>query len=373
MLRKMVPLLAILSMASLNAYEIGQLNRSYIDPSRDNRQIGAVVYYPLESQAGKEDRAIFPLMVFGHGWIMPVSLYSALWQEFVPYGWIMAFPTTESGLFPNHLDFALDLEFVLQSVQAENWQDGSELYGIVAPFAVLTGHSMGGGASVLAASNTSASALVTLAAANTDPSAISAAAQVFIPSLTLSGSSDTITPPAQHQMPIFENLASSYKSYVSFNGVGHLNIYGNTLVFSVILSWLEYAQSGDLSVLDSFYSLLEQNANALEYMHSGYPSLAAEEQENAPHLPRLAIWPNPCNPSALLSYSLARDSEVWLDIYDLRGRKVRSLFQGVQLRGNHSQIFDGRNEDDSHLAAGIYLARLRHADGETWGRLSLLK
>lgn len=315
----------------------------------------------------------FPLLVFGHGWIMPPSTYSTLRSELVSQGWIMAFPSTEGSLFPSHQDFALDLDFVTQSVLAENFQTGSELNGIVAQFSVLMGHSMGGGAAVLAASDTVADALLTLAAAETTPSAIAAAQQVGIPSLTLAAGSDNITPPAQHQLPIFENLASEYKSYVSFNGLGHLNIYTNPLAINVIKSWLAYVFSGDINALDGYFGLLLQHQDELEQVHWGYPVLAVGEEIPPPPRAGLQIFPNPAKADVQISYELELGTEVSLSVYDIRGRLVRKLYEGSQARGNYSLLFDGKDDGQKALGRGFYLARLRAPGWDKVGWITLLE
>lgn len=359
--------------AALPAYSITQLNRTYVDASRGNRQIGAQIYYPVaDAAAPQKARVAFPLLVFGHGWIMPPSTYSTLRNELVSQGWIMAFPSTEGSLFPNHLDFALDLNFVAQSVLAENFQTDSELNGIVAQFSVLMGHSMGGGAAVLAASDTAANAIITLAAAETNPSAIAAAQQVGIPSLTLAAGNDSVTPPAQHQVPIFENLASSFKSYVSFNGLGHLNIYGNALVIEVIQAWLAYTLNGEISALLDYFELLDQHQEELIHIHFGYPEVAAADETNTPALAGLEVYPNPASASANIRYKLELGSEVLLSVYDLRGRRVRRLYEGNQAKGWHSLIFDGKDDRQIRLGRGIYLARLRASGRDSVGWITLL-
>ncbi len=373
MLRSLI-LAAVLSAAlPLSAYTVAQTNRTYLDPERDNRQISTQIYYPVDGDEVRiKGREAFPLLVFGHGWLLPVSTYATLRDELVSQGWIVAFPTTEGSLFPDHQDFALDLNCVAQSVLAESFQPGSELYGIVMQFSVLAGHSMGGGAAVLAAADTEADALLTLAAAETDPSAIAAAQQVPVPSLTLAGESDSITPPAQHQLPIFENLASGFKSYISFNGVGHLNIYSNPLALSVIQAWLDYAVDEEISALTAYFDLLEQNQGNLAQIHSGYPEVALGEDSQIPVPTGVQVHPNPARVAATISYSLNRSSDVSLDIYDLRGRLVRKMFAGKQAGGTQSLVWDGRDDRQRALGSGVYLFRLRVADSDSLGRVTWL-
>jgi hypothetical protein len=84
------------------------------------------------------------------------------------------------------------------------------------------GHSMGGGASFLAAdNNTSIHALIGLAPAETNPSAIAVAPNVQVPSIVFSGSSDGVTPPAQHHIPMYDGVTSTCKSFVSIIGGAH--------------------------------------------------------------------------------------------------------------------------------------------------------
>jgi hypothetical protein len=84
------------------------------------------------------------------------------------------------------------------------------------------GHSMGGGASFLAAdNNTNIHALIGLAPAETNPSAIAVAPNVQVPSIVFSGSSDGVTPPAQHHIPMYNGVTSTCKSFVSITGGAH--------------------------------------------------------------------------------------------------------------------------------------------------------
>ncbi|MCX6196442.1 MAG: T9SS type A sorting domain-containing protein, partial [Flavobacteriia bacterium] len=94
--------------------------------------------------------------------------------------------------------------------------------------AAIIGHSMGGGASFLAAvNNPNIETVIGLAPAETNPSAIAAASNVSVPALIFSGSADGVTPPAEHHFPIYNGLTSSCKSFVSISGGAHC-YYANT-------------------------------------------------------------------------------------------------------------------------------------------------
>ncbi len=213
------------SNAYSQTFETGNVQHTFIDPDRNDRPILTEIYFPVSADGNKESIAegTFPLLIFGHGFVMTWSAYENLWTHFVPQGYVMAFPRTESGFSPSHLDFGLDIAFLAEAIQEFASDPSTPLYDGLNGRAAVMGHSMGGGASVLAAATGSdyIHALLNLAPAETSPSAIAAAEQVTIPSLIFAGSSDDVTPESTNQIPIYEALDSQSKSYVSIIGGGH--------------------------------------------------------------------------------------------------------------------------------------------------------
>ncbi len=72
---------------------------------------------------------------------------------------------------------------------------------------------------------------------------------------------------------------------------------------------------------------------------------------------------NPFAGSVSLRYSLAADGPTTLDLFDVRGRRVRSLLSGHATAGRHLLVWDGKDDSGQDLPGGVYLARLR-AGGE---------
>jgi endonuclease I len=81
--------------------------------------------------------------------------------------------------------------------------------------------------------------------------------------------------------------------------------------------------------------------------------------------------PNPFNPSTLISYELAEDGPVKLEIFDVAGRLVKVLAQEIQTQGSHQLNWYGRNQDGQMAATGVYFYRLT-AEGESQTRRMLL-
>jgi dienelactone hydrolase len=205
-------------------FNIGSTTVNFIDPDRNNRQVSTAIYYPATGAGNNAPVAAgeFPVVAFGHGFVMVHTAYQFLWTDLVPRGYIVAFPTTEGSFSPSHLNFGLDLAFIINKMKQEGQNPASMFFGAVAETSAIMGHSMGGGASFLAcADNSVPTTMVTFAAANTSPSSIQAAANVNIPTLLFAGEFDCVTPPSQHQYPMYEATASQQKIIVDILGGGH--------------------------------------------------------------------------------------------------------------------------------------------------------
>jgi parallel beta-helix repeat protein len=72
-------------------------------------------------------------------------------------------------------------------------------------------------------------------------------------------------------------------------------------------------------------------------------------------------YPNPFNPQTNIAYSTPREGRVELDIYDVSGRRIAALVDGVQGPGRHFVLWNGRSEDGEEMASGVYFVRLQFA------------
>jgi hypothetical protein len=78
----------------------------------------------------------------------------------------------------------------------------------------------------------------------------------------------------------------------------------------------------------------------------------------------LACHPNPCNPAATITFSLASSGHANLAIYDAQGRLVRTLVNGSLAGGSHSIVWNGTNGSGARVASGVYFSRIA-ADKKT--------
>ncbi len=82
-------------------------------------------------------------------------------------------------------------------------------------------------------------------------------------------------------------------------------------------------------------------------------------------------YPNPFNPTTSISFTLPVESGVRLEIYNLRGEKVRSLVSGYLNSGHYTEIWNGRDENGRPVPSGVYIYRLS-SDSRTLSRNMLL-
>jgi hypothetical protein len=86
-----------------------------------------------------------------------------------------------------------------------------------------------------------------------------------------------------------------------------------------------------------------------------------------------ANHPNPFNPETTIEYSLALAGPVRIRVFDTAGHLVRTLVDGVEAKGTHRVMFDGRDNRGQQLASGVYLYRLDTALTTLSRKMVLLK
>jgi hypothetical protein len=79
-------------------------------------------------------------------------------------------------------------------------------------------------------------------------------------------------------------------------------------------------------------------------------------------------FPNPFNPTTLISYSLPKLSRVVLKVYDLLGREVSTLVSEEKSQGTYKVEFNGRQ-----LSSGVYFYTLRAGDFVQTKKMLIMK
>jgi len=84
-------------------------------------------------------------------------------------------------------------------------------------------------------------------------------------------------------------------------------------------------------------------------------------------------YPNPFNPNLTISYSLPADSDVSIDIYNLKGQKVTSLLNERIKAGEHQLVWNGKDNRDRSVGSGVYFYKVKAGSLENTNKIILMK
>jgi hypothetical protein len=146
------------------------------------------------------------------------------------------------------------------------------------------------------------------------------------------------------------------------------------------LQWIRYQPQVRLVVEPVFAGSAKMQAKSLaelaERVDYEIPGKATEQKEEASGITRNALHaarPNPFNPRTQIRYDLSQAQTVSLRIYDLRGRLVTTMAEGVQPAGRHELVWQGSDATGTPVASGVYFLRLELGDERFEQRLTLVR
>ena len=365
-------------------FQIGHTTINFIDPSRGNKNISTEIYYP-SNVAGENvvmetsTATSFPVLSFGHGFVMTWDAYENYWNFLVPNGYIMIFPKSEGSFSPSHLDFGKDLSFILDQMTVLGNNPTSLFYNRISTMNAVMGHSMGGGASFLAAQlNPNIKTLVNFAPAETTPSAIQAATTVTIPSLIFSGVNDCVTPPNANQIPMYTGLASSCKTLINIIGGSHCQMSNNNffcgvgesscspqptitrtvqqnIINSYMLPWLDFQLKGNCSQGNAFDTQIGVD-NSVTFQKNCIQCNSLNT-DNLSVKSLIKVFPNPAKDYITISGEIGMRHQI--KIYDISAKLILT-----------KEFITETTLETSNLSKGIYTYSVQNQDKITNGKFS---
>ena len=123
------------------------------------------------------------------------------------------------------------------------------------------------------------------------------------------------------------------------------------------------------SIGDRTYTIATgQTCATGDYLWDDWDCVVASVDETPLEYTLSQNYPNPFNPSTTINFTLAETASVELTVFDLMGRKVATLAQGLTEAGDHSIEFNAEN-----LSSGIYIYTLNAGDVQMSRRMVLVK
>ena len=98
-----------------------------------------------------------------------------------------------------------------------------------------------------------------------------------------------------------------------------------------------------------------------------------DEYPIANNIEILSCFPNPFNPSILLEYKIGKRNHVRLDVYNILGKKMKSLVEEVQEAGNYYTKWDGNNGFNQPVPSGAYFLKIQSGEYHMIKKVTLIK
>jgi hypothetical protein len=345
-----------------------------LDAAR-NRTVTAEVYYPGISTGDNVAFAAgnFPVFTLAHGFVIPGNTYQNFADELVPDGYVIVLPTTESSFLPNHDAYGKDIAFLNTAFRSGGISFFTQFNGRSA----IGGHSMGGGASALAATQTIADAYIGFAPAITNPSPVPQGGQIEIPALVFSGSADGVTPPETNHQPIYDSFASDCKSFVSITSGTHCYYIPSSLcdlgesgvpggmtrelqqqiTFDYLRPFLNTFLLDDSASWQQFQQTITAD-NRITFEQSCSIDFTGNESILSV---KTRVFPQPCSDVLQLEFS-DPVMVLSLNIYDMQGRKLSHLPAFLQHENSVSV-------DVKQLPTGMYVLEAETSGGKIRERM----
>jgi 1,4-alpha-glucan branching enzyme len=84
-------------------------------------------------------------------------------------------------------------------------------------------------------------------------------------------------------------------------------------------------------------------------------------------------YPNPFNPQTTFTFEIPNDSVVRVDIFDIQGRKLKTLTNKFQLAGEHTVSWNGMDQNGLPVSSGVYFYQIKAGNFTQSKKMTLLK
>ncbi len=146
----------------------------------------------------------------------------------------------------------------------------------------------------------------------------------------------------------------------------------------------EYEENTGLDVDDVSIGRVPDGTDNWSFFGPGYsypPSpgssdnMIANDEETIPSAQAAlnANYPNPFNPETTISFTLPQQANASLTVFNIRGQKVKSLFNGQAQQGTTSVVWKGTDDTGKSVSSGIYYYRLQTSNQVQTRKMVLMK
>ena len=122
---------------------------------------------------------------------------------------------------------------------------------------------------------------------------------------------------------------------------------------------------------ESYLEILDEiNEMIFEYIDRMDPRDIPSEDDG---IVIISAHPNPFNPITTISFTLPTTIQVTLNVYNIRGQRVKTLVNDTLNSGYHSVVWSGLNDSGHTVSSGIYFYRITAGEFTATRRIVMLK
>jgi hypothetical protein len=84
-------------------------------------------------------------------------------------------------------------------------------------------------------------------------------------------------------------------------------------------------------------------------------------------------YPNPFNPSTTIDYNMIEPGNVSIEVFNIKGQKVKTLVNEHMTAGDHNVVWDGKNTNNKSVSSGIYFYKMKTGSYISTKKMILMK
>jgi len=88
---------------------------------------------------------------------------------------------------------------------------------------------------------------------------------------------------------------------------------------------------------------------------------------------KITNYPNPFNPTTTIAFEMAREGQVTIDVFNIKGQKVKTLVNGVFKVGRQDVVWNGDDANGRSVSSGVYFYRLDSGNYTLTKKMLLMK
>ncbi|MBN2829510.1 MAG: T9SS type A sorting domain-containing protein [Candidatus Cloacimonetes bacterium] len=104
-------------------------------------------------------------------------------------------------------------------------------------------------------------------------------------------------------------------------------------------------------------------------------NVSVDEEMNTPLNPVIQVsnYPNPFNPVTTISYSIPENADLTLEIFNIKGQKIKTLVNSKVIAGEHTIVWNGTDLNNRTVPSGVYFYKLKAGTYTLTKKMALLK